>query len=277
MKLNLLPGSVSKAQGSKASFVLMIVIIALASGFTFLMINKSKDTLSSALDQLPPEEAKVKKVLAISQSADAIIAQVGPMDRNLKLVKAMEEHNTVYTSLYRNILSYVPDFYRITNLTATPTGESCTINMTGVLKTETQYADLAISLFRIPNVTAVTRAGYNYERDFIPNLNLNDQEGERIKQGETNLPSDPIDNMNAMIQRAANKPRGFLNQGQFGTGEGPRGAMPKWSTVNITLLLTKNIQTPDPRSTIEQQVVTGAPGTVGRPGANTAGFGGANR
>ncbi len=272
MKLNLLPSSISKSAGSKSALVLAIVIIAMASGFTFLLIGKGQKAKQSAVDKANEQRPKVQIVMGIADSADVIIQQVGPIDRNLKLVKAMEAHNTVYTSLYRDVMNYIPDFYRITSLNAAPGGESTTISMSGVLKTEQQYADLALALLRIPGVSAVSRSGFVFEHDFIPNLTPEDQDGTRIKQGETNLPSDPLDQMEALIQRANTGPRGFQNVGQFGTGEGPRGAMPKWSNVNMTLILAKNILTPNPRATIEQQGAAPAGNARGR--GNTAGFGG---
>lgn len=258
--------------------VVAIIIVGLACAGTFLLINEGRASLAAAREKVQAEVPRVQKTMGLAESAETIIAQVGPIDRNIKLIAAMEAHNKDYTSLYRDILNYVPDFYRITSINAAPSGENANVNMTGVLETERQYADLALAMFRIPGVASVSRAGFTYERDYVPALNTDDQDGLKVKQGEQNLPSKPIEQMEELIRRAASKPRGFLNEGGFGTGEGPRGAMPKWSVVNISLVVARNIQTPNPRATIEQQGGGGgAAGRAGRGGANVAGFGGAGR
>lgn len=253
MKLNLLPSSISKSAGSKTAFVLMFVIWAAAAAGTYGLIKKGQDEKLAALDKVNQERPNVQRVMGIAESADEIIKMVGPIQKNVKLIQAMEAHNTVYTKLYRDIFSYVPDFYRVTSITATPNGSAAAIAITGVIKTEQHYTDLALAMLRIPGVTAVSRSGFVYERDFVPNLTPADQDGARIKQGETNLPSDPIEKMEALIQRAGGGTSGFQNVGQFGTGDGPRGAMPKWSTVNISLAINRDLKTPNPRATIEQQ------------------------
>jgi hypothetical protein len=193
--------------------------------------------------------------------ADTIIAEMTNIDRNIKLTQAMLDHNRKQVELYREVMSYVPSYYRLTSINSSPTGpDGLTVNMTGVLKTHQQYADLVLALYRMPGVTNVTRSGYAIVDPRVPALNESDQIGTTVKPGEANLPSDPDERMAALIQRA-NQPQGFLGINNFGTENAVKGAMPDWSTVSVTMTITgRNIQPPNPRGTLIQGGTGGAQG-----------------
>ena len=269
MKLNLLPSHVAKSQGSKGAFFMMILIIAFAGAATFVLINTGRGKLEAARDRADELRPKVAIAMGNSQMADQVIQKVTGIDRNLKLTAAMTEHNAKYVALYRDVMSHIPSFYRINSLAAAPSGpDTCTVQMTGVLKTHKQYADLVAALYRMPGVVSVARNGYNDVTPYVPNLNSGDQIGTAIKPGEANLPSDPDLRMQEMIRRANSGPTGFQGVGGFGQEVFPKGAMPDWSTVSVTLQIAgRQMQVPNPRATLDQHA-TGAAAT-GQPVGNT--------
>lgn len=266
MKLNLLPRHVAKSQGSRAAFIAMWIIIGGFAAATFLLIKSGQQQLTEAKEPIEGLRADVARTMGKSAMADTIIAEMTNIDRNIKLTEAMLSHNSTYTELYREVMAYIPSYYRITSISAAPGGaEACTVNMQGVLKTHKQYADLVLALYRMPGVTSVTRGGYTLNDPRVPALNEVDQFGTAVKPGEANLPSDPEARMAALIQRAQ-QPAGFQNVNNFGTENAFKGAMPEWSTVTVTMTITgRNITTPDPRGTLLQGGTGGAPG--GQPAA----------
>lgn len=220
---------------------------------------------------------KVERVMGQSDMADIVIAKATIIDRNLKLVRAMNEHNTDFTDLYRDVVEYIPSFYRINSLAAVSNGEvGATVTMSGVLQTSQQYADLMVALYRIPNINSVSRVGFTASDPYVPSIIESDQFGTPINPGEANLPSDPEQRMAAMIQRASGSTSGFQNVSNFGSEVNPKGPMPGWSVVTVTLVIGNvDIRTPNPKATIDQQTAGGAgTGGPGAPGAGgTPGFG----
>lgn len=270
MKLNLLPKHVAKAQGSKTAAFFALIIAGLGAAGLVWMIQSSRQELADARAPIDQQRANVARVMGKSQMADTIIAEMTNIDRNIKLTEAMLTHNAAYVDLYRDVMGYIPSFYRITSLSAAPNGaEGCTVNMQGVLQTHKQYADLAVALYRMPGVTNVTRGGYAIVDPAVPALNEQDQIGTAIKPGEANLPSDPEERLAAIIQRAQ-QPTNFQNVNNFGTENPLKGPMPEWSNVTVTMTISgRNIQTPNPRATLLQGGTGGAQG-----GNRPAGFGG---
>jgi hypothetical protein len=263
MKLNLLPKHVAKAQGSKAAAFVALLIVGAMGAFTFLMIRDGQQQLADANAPIEDLRTKVSRAMGNSAMADTVIAEMTNIDRNIKLTEAMLAHNSAYTDLYRDVMGYIPSYYRITNITAVSGGaEGCTVSMQGVLKTHSQYADLVLALYRMPGVTNVTRGGYAFVDPRVPALNEADQFGTPIKPGQANLPSDPDLRMAELIRRAQ-EPAGFLNVNNFGTENTFKGAMPEWSNVTVTMTIAgRNIQTPNPRGTLLMGGAGGAQGAI---------------
>jgi len=246
--------------------ILGIIIFLVCCAFTFLMIQAGDKLVTDAREPIDGLRSTVSRAMGNSAMADTVMQDVVGIERNLKLTAAMQRQSAVYPDLYEEVMSYIPSFYRINAINATPTGNrTASVTMTGVIQSDQDYADLQIAMLRIPNTTNVTRGGFVTNRPFVPGLNENDQIGTPIKPGEGNIPSDPEARMADLIQRAANEPNGFLGINNFGTNQGPKGAMPNWSTVTITLQMNKNMRTPNPRATLDRQRV--------RAGAQNA-FGG---
>ncbi|MDK3156931.1 hypothetical protein QPK87_10115 [Kamptonema cortianum] len=270
MKLNLLPSDVSK-QGMAATAWVGAILLAVAGiASAVVMMTMSSAQLADAKQAAQGPNKAAADALATAKLAEDQIAKATIIDRSLKLSQAMDAHNRKYTDLYKDVMRYVPTYYRLTGMQAVPNGpESCTVTLTGQLETFRQYADLAISLWKVPDALNVQRAGYAVNLPRVPNLSETDQLGAPIRPSEAPLPSDSLERLDELIARAASEPTGYRNVGNFGTpGQDTRGALPGWSTVTMTLVLGRNIQTPDPRATL------GGGGGAGAGAAPAGGFGG---
>ncbi|QYK52121.1 MAG: hypothetical protein KF824_07600 [Fimbriimonadaceae bacterium] len=279
MKLNLLPQSVSKAGAARGMVVVALAMAVLGVLAAVFMTVTSDKMLADAKESAISKQKLAADAKATADQAEAQIAAATIITKNQKLAEAMNEHNRKYVDLYRDVLRYVPSYYRLESIRATPTGPGASsVTLVGYIESFRQYADLAIALWKIPDAMTVTRAGYQIDDASVQPLTESDQIGSAIKADETPLPSDPLARMEAMIAQAASEPRGFLNIGGFGTTDvtSPRGAMPGYSQVTMTVTMSRDIQTPDPRATIASG--GGAPGPSGvAPGFGNVPGGGARR
>ncbi len=281
MKLNLLPTSISK-EGQQKTAVIASILLAVVGiiGCVFMIITSKKrlDDARAKADEIRPQ---AEEAVRIAQEADTIIQSGTGIQRNSRLAAAMIEHSAVYPNLYREVMGYIPSFYRITSLTAAPSGDNqCTVTMTGVIQTYEQYANLMLALLRIPTAINVTRSGYQIVDKYVPGLDSNDQVGIPIKPGESRLSSNPLQRLDQLI--AANAGPGdsaYLNVSGFGSNDpGAKGPMPSWSQVTVSVTLqsgavdgkqvSRDIRTPDPRATLAQQTGTPPP-PAGGGGATT--------
>jgi hypothetical protein len=275
MKLNLLPTYVSKGNQAKTATVVSVLIALIGILGAVGMIFISKDALSKARDDAASKQQRAADAVAKSKQADSVVADAQMIIRNINLADAMLKHNDAYPDLYRDVKPYIPGFYRISNMSATPLDATTTqLNLTGTLKTFQQYADLMIALYRIPGATSVSRTGYVNVDPYIPNITDVDQNGRPIKPGETNVPDNKYDRL-AYLQ-AKGTLTGYTGQGGFGTADNvtPRGAMPGYSVVTVAVVIPRNVQTPDPAATLAQQTggggTTGGTGGPGLPGGGPA-------
>lgn len=271
MKLNLLPTTVSRSGQSAGMLILGIAIAAISVVAAVFLMLWSQNNLRVAVEEAKSHQQGAAQALATANAAQTQIDMATVITTNQKLAEAMNEHNSKYPDLYNKVRRYIPSYYRLTSISAQPTGEQSTVTMTGQLQSFRQYADLAIAMWKIPGVQSVTRAGYTLDPRQVPALTENDQTGTPIRADETPLPSDPLDRLPELISRANAAPEGYLNVGGFGGADDltAKGAMPGWSTVTMTILLDENIRVPNPRATI-----TGGGGAAGAGVPGAAGFGG---
>ncbi len=264
MKLNLLPTSVSKAGAAKGMWVVAgALALAGVLGMVGLTIA-GQGALNAAKTDAESKMKLAADAKVTADHADAQIAEATVIDRNQKLSESMIDHNRKYVDLYAKVLSHVPAYYRLDSISASPASESSTtVTLTGYIQSFRQYADLSIALWKIPNATAVTRAGYQLDNAAVPALTEADQTGLPIRAGQTPLPTDPLERMEQMIANAAEEPRGFLDEGNFGSATTTaRGAMPGYNQVTMTVVLADDIRTPDPRATIASGGDAGAGATA---------------
>ncbi len=274
MKLNLLPTYVSKEKQGRFAVVGAVLIAVAGLAIMLFLTRTSREAVQVQQDRINAARNDAQLAVAKSKEADTVMNDARGLILNMTLAQAMDDHNKVYPDLFDDVRKYIPNFYRISSLQAVPNGpDSCTVTMTGYLKSFQEYADLMVALLRIPGATAVSRSGYQLADPVVPALVPEDQTGRKIKPGEARVPDNAQDRLDLQIAQA--RVNGFLNQGGFGTTDRPvvRGAMPDYSTVTVAVVLTgRNIQTPDPRASLGEAAKlwgatagtasTGAPTTV---------------
>lgn len=274
MKLNLLPQSVSKAGAAKGMIFVAIALALLGILAAVGMTIVSEGAYAQAKQDAESKMQRAADAKMTADQADKQIAEAAVINRSQALSEAMIDHNRKYVDLYADVLKHVPTYYRLDTISATPvSAEQTTVTMRGYIETFRQYADLSVALWKIPDAVAVGRAGYELDRATVPNLTEADQTGSPIRPGESPLPTDPLERMEALIARASSEPGGFRDVGGFGGIDSTsRQAAPGYKEVTMTVTLNRNIQTPDPRATINAGGGAGA----GAPGAAVPpnGFGG---
>lgn len=271
MKLNLLPATVSRGRATKSAWVLSIVFGLLAIGASIAMVMTSSKALADAkaahADALIPAQATV----AMAAKGDEYMRdpKVQALVRNVSLAQAMIQHNDKYPALYNDTLRWVPPFFRITSLSATPMGDQqAVVSMTGTLATFQQYADLMLALMRNPRALSVTRSGFVPNAPYVPNLVEVDQTGRLRLPNQQPIPDDPLERLTYFESQGATT--GFDGVGNFGSGDNAtRLAMPNQSLVTVSVVVTAPIMTPNPRASMAVKSAPAA--TTPAPGAPAAG------
>ena len=241
MKLNLLPKSVDVTSKAKKAFLFSTLLFIISLVAAFAMAKISGDRVAAAQAKL--DEAKPKY--------DDVV--------NGALAKAMYDYNDKYIELYGFVKPYIPRFFRITSLTASPIdANSCTVTMTGTVKNAQEYADLMLALLRIPGATTVGRSGFSAEDVIVPPLSEVDQNGRPRKESEAPIPDDAVERLAYFENQTV--PSGFLSSGSFGdTQSGTvKTVRPNESLITVSVTVPKDIRTPDPRATIRSLAGTGS-------------------
>lgn len=267
MKLNLVPTYVNEGKKTRGAFVVSALMVV-ASIFVFIFLtNTSQSELKKERDNALSIKPGADEALAESQYADKVISEARQVILNINLADAMKKHSTVYPDLYDSIMPFVPSFYRLTSMSATPTGaDACVVSLSGYLESQQQYADLMLALRRIPGVTVVTRNGYNYDGMFVPPLTEVDQYGKPRKRSDAPIPDDPQQRLEYFIGQGTVS--GYSGEGGFGDpSTNQKGGMPGSHLVSVTIQLPKNIQTPNPRASL---AASGGGGGTNTPGTNPA-------
>jgi len=284
MKLNLLPTTVSKGKQAKSGIVFS-AIIAIAGAIVAIYVStSSSQALAKAKTDYDASVGPAQEAYNKSIEADAILnaeTSVG-LIRNASLAEAMIKHNDVYPQLYDSLLPYIPSFYRVNSIFATPSGAgTSTITLVGTIKTYQQYADLMLAFSRYPGLTSIGRAGYQKDDEFVPNLTPTDQIGIPHKPSEAPVPEDKFARLSYFESQV--QPQGYSGVQNFGSGtDNTRGAMPEYSLVTVTLNVNKDLRVPLPRETLSAAgggasaaAGGGAPGIPagagGAPGGATGG------
>lgn len=282
MKLNLLPTHVSKSGQAKTATIMSLLMVVVSIAAAVFMLTSSKKAVADAKQKALDVKPQADQAVAIAKMADKLINGQDPytvpaplIARNTALATAMIDHNKVYPDLYREVLQYVPDFFRITSISAQPANaQVAQVNMTGVIRSFQEYADLMIALLRMPGAASVTRQGYNLNDMYVPNLILEDQVGIPVRRDQSRLSSNSIERLQQLIADAnAGSTTSFQNLNGFGTDEDvTKGAMDGWSEITVTMLVVgKNLQTPNPRETLKRVPEGG--GGAATPGGGGGGGG----
>jgi len=281
MKLNLVPTHVAKEKASGGAIFVMLLLIAVGVVGAVFMVSYSGSQLSDAKSKEKDALDKASQVKTISDQADTLMGlpKTHAVVRNLNLYDAMQSHSAAYPNLYDTLRPYVPSYYRVTSMAASPGGpDTCVVTLTGVLTTYQQYADLGLAFMRVPGAQGYSPSGYQITDQYVPNLTPQDMKGRPIHPGDANVPDDELTRL-AYLQQQGTVTR-YTGDGGFGDpDQTTKGAMPNASVVTITITLKSDpkhnygIQTPDPRTTLSSAAAaaatsstgTGSPGAFGAP------------
>ena len=268
MKLNLLPKIVDTTGRAKRAFFGGVLVLVASIVGAYFMQSISADRVAKAKESVADATPKYNKAVQTATDADNIMSRpaVRQLVVNTALAKAMIGANKVYPDLYDYVKPYIPGFFRINALGASPIdGATCTVNMTGTVKNAQQYADLMLAMLRIPGATGATRAGFQADDMIVPPLTANDQIGHTRLESKGPIPDDALDRLTYFQNDTS--PTGYLNAGNFGVTEAGtvKGARPGESLIAVAVTIPRNLQTPNPRATI--QSLAGAGGAI--PAAST--------
>jgi hypothetical protein len=267
MKLNLLPATVSRGRATRTAWIITIVFALLSILASAAMMIKSGNDLKRAESAYNDAQPAYNAAVDMSGQVETMMAlpQVQALSRNVDLAHAMINHNDDYPVLYHSMLQYVPPFYRVTSLSASPMSDSqASVNIVGTLGSFQQYADLMLALMRNPNAVSVTRSGYVDSSQFVPNLVESDQTGRPRLPNQSPIPDDPLQRL--AFFESSSQPAGYSGAGNFGTGtDATRGAMPGQSLVSVQIVVNAKLQTPNPRQTLSSGGGAAAP-SGGMPG-----------
>jgi hypothetical protein len=267
MKLNLLPTYVSKEKATRSAFLLGILIFVVCVVGSVFLYTKAHSDLTASQDGIGKMRGEAQHVKETADYADTVISNARPLLRNTGLAEQMIAHNKVYPDLYDEVKPYIPSFFRVNSMSATSGGPSqATVTLVGVLDSYQQYADLMLALLRIKGVQSISRTGFTNTNPFVPAPTPEDQYGTPRKPGQAPIPDDRLRRLEYF--QGQGRVTGFEGVGGFGSGQnGIRGAMPTSSQVTVTLVLDRNLQTPDPRATLS----AGGQDNVGGPGPGATG------
>lgn len=264
MKLNLLPKTVGTENRPRNAAILATLFIIACGAGAYLLNDTAEKKLTHAKEEVATALPEAQKVVKAAKSADDAMAdpKVKQLVVNSALAKEMIEHCYVYPKLYADVIPYIPSYFRLTELSATPVdAKNANLNMTGVIQTYQEYADLMLALMRIPGAQTVGRAGFQQEDMVVPAVTSIDQSGKPRKLSEGPIPDDALDRLTYF--EAQTQPSGYLAAGGFGSGdEGPKLAPFGKSLISVSVLMARPLQTPNPRATLA---------SIGGGGAATAG------
>lgn len=267
MKLNLLPKIVDTTSRAKKAFVLSMLALVGSILAAIWMITTSQARLDAANKRLEEVKPDYDAVVKIAADADALISsgKVKQVALNASLAKVMKDYNDKYVDLYAYVMPYIPRFFRIVSINATPIDDkTCTVTLTGPVQNAQQYADLMLALLRIPNATSVGRTGFQSEDVIVPPLTEIDQVGRPRKESEAPIPDDAVARLDYFENQRV--PSGFFGSGNYGITEAgtEKTVKPRESLITVSIVLPRDIRTPNPRATIQtlQGSGTAAPGAA---------------
>jgi hypothetical protein len=270
MKLNLLPQTVSKGRALTSASIVAAAMVVASLVLTAMMITASQGNLKAAVDHVNGNVQDAVDAVATSTQADNTIAKAADPIRNANLAQALEAHNDVYPALYEDLMPYIPNFFRITAMIASPEDASTSrVTMTGTLRTYQQYSDLMLALMRFKDAVSISRTGFNLDDPLVPPISEENPVATPHKPSEPVVPTDQLAKI-AYYQAQGRDP-GYTGAGNFGDGQPDmKGAMPGESLITVVLTVRRNLQVPDAQSTLQ----AAGPATAAGAGALTTGMGG---
>jgi len=266
MKLNLIPQTASKGAALKTAWFFFAVMLLASIVLLTIMITGSQKRLADAVAQVNGASQGAADAVATSAQADTTIAQAADPIRDANLAKALIAHNDVYPQLYDDLLPYIPSFFRLTSMSASPVdATSSTVTLTGTLQSYQQYADLMLALMRFKDATGVSRTGYNFDPEMVPPISEENPTAIPHKSSEPLIPTNQLERLAYYQSRARNT--GYEGAGNFGDGQvDTKGAMPGESLITVQVNVKRNLQVPD----AQQTLLAAGPATAASSSAGAA-------
>ena len=246
MRLNLLPASVSKAGQTRTAIIGSTLLLLGFIGATAFLMSSSASALQTAKTEAEDAKPAAEAALREANKADEIAAQGVGLQRNVDLADALQTHNLKYTRFYRQILPYIPGYFRLTSMSVRPVNENtCNLNLTGVIQSYQQYADLTLALLRIPGAVTVGRSAFTVHDLKVPSLIETDQIG--LPHDVTAERKPPLNNLGPdqqlayLMAEAQKGSTGFENIGNFGSKDvNQRSSMNKWNEIAISIVMNES-------------------------------------
>jgi len=270
MKLNLLPVTVKTGAKTRNAVIGSVLIVAAGVFVSAFLITTSSAADDAAKKRVEDDRPAAEKAYKTSTDADAIMQQAAAPLRDLKLGKAMLEHNGAYPRAYEDIFKYNPSYFRLTSITASPIDATTSnITMTGTITSYQQYADLMLALMRNPKVVSVSRGGYVMDVNEVPALVPVDQKGKPRKPNAAPIPDDPLERLTYFESQPTEA--GYTGVSNYGAGnDNTKLAKPGDSLITIQMVASYALQTPNPRATLEATGAAAGAGIPSAPGASVA-------
>jgi hypothetical protein len=286
MKLNLLPTNINKGAKTRNAIIGSVLLAALGIAGMVALTTTSNDALRTAKQAEADARPKADRAVATALQADEVIAQAKGILTNSALSEAVLKHSATYPAFYDQLLPQIPSYFRVTQITATPSSaDSVTVNIQGVLDTYQQYADLMIGLLRIAKlgpdgkpmvdpatkkpmylVQTVGRNGYIDRSMIVPALTPDDQTGRPRLPGDPTLPDNEFDRL-ALYEAKAAVQR-FDATGGFGDPTVVlKGAGPDSSLISVTIVMSGTLQVPDVTNTLRAAISATPAAPAATPGA----------
>lgn len=259
MRLNLVPQTVKTGGTFKGAAVISTLIALAGIGLAVFMVLQSNKEKQAAVDAVAAIQPEYDKTVQAQKDIENFAAgpEVQGVVRNINLTQSMIKHIDEYPKLYSAIMPYIPSFFRVTHMEAAAGADGTVVTMTGTISSFQEYADLMLALLRIPQpygpVTSISRAGFQHNDLVVPAITELDQRGRIRKLGESPLPDDPLQRLEAQINAAgATQQNNYLALNGFGSDQPTtvRGAMPNESLITVRLVLPYKMQAPNPRATL---------------------------
>ncbi len=255
-----------------AIFFSALIAIAGVLGAAYFAVTSNKaleDAKSAYNDSVTPAQ----EAYTTSQKADTIMNAESSVAliRDATLATDMTKDNDAYPDLYDSLKPFIPTWFRVNSMSATPTSSSsATVTIVGTLDTYQQYANLMLAFSRFPGVVSVSRSGFDDRSVIVTNLTPGDQIGKPHTADAAPIPDDKYERL-SYFQSTAQAPQGYTGVGNFGSGtDNTRGAMPTSSLVVVNLPISnKDLTVPDPRATLSSSgggAAAGGPPIGGPPG-----------
>ncbi len=253
------------------------ILVAASVGGSIGVFLNSTNAIKRQKERLEAIRPSAEQAVKISNEADTILSDTKTVAllKNTALAKAMVAHNTAYPDVYDKVSSWIPKFFRVTSMVATPSDDkTVTVTLTGLISSYQRYSDLMLALLRSKDVLNVSRSGFAGVDTIVPNLSEVDQTGRPHKSNVGAIPDDPLDRL-SYFQSQSVSPSGYLGVGGFGSGAaGYRGSTPDESQITVVLTVSgPNLMVPVPRTTLTSGggANTASAGGFGFPGGGPTG------